>query len=200
MIKIVNKDLSELHNYINLHLKNKPIIFVGMMGAGKSAIGRLIAKSLNRIFYDIDQNIEDHYHMKISEIFETYGEEKFRDIEHEKIKNIDCKSNYVIATGGGAFTFRRNHSILNKIGLTIWLNTNKKTIVERLNKNINNRPLLKGVDVESYVDSLLLKRNPLYSQAKLTIISKNYSKVEMRNKILLEIKNYLEESKDVKSN
>ena len=61
MIKIVNKDLSELHNYINLHLKNKPIIFVGMMGAGKSAIGRLIAKSLNRIFYDIDQNIERHH-------------------------------------------------------------------------------------------------------------------------------------------
>ena len=170
-----------------------------MMAAGKSAIGRILAKSLDRNFYDIDQNIEDRYHMKIYEIFEKYGEEKFRDIEHEEIKKIDRKSNDVISTGGGAFTFKRNYSILNKIGLTIWLNTNKNTIIERLKKNINNRPLLKDVDIETYVGSLLLKRSPLYSKANLTIISKNYSKIEMMNKVLFEIKKHLVENNNVKN-
>ena len=199
MNKIINKDLKEVINYINLKLKYKPIILIGMMAAGKSAIGRLLAKSLDRNFYDIDQNIEDRYHMKIYEIFEKYGEEKFRDIEHEEIKKIDRKSNYIISTGGGAFTFKRNYSILNKIGLTIWLNTNKNTIIERLKKNINNRPLLKDVDIETYVGSLLLKRSPLYSKANLTIISKNYSKIEMKNKVLFEIKKYLVENNNVKN-
>ena len=199
MNKIINKDLKEVINYINLKLKYKPIILIGMMAAGKSAIGRLLAKSLDRNFYDIDQNIEDRYHMKIYEIFEKYGEEKFRDIEHEEIKKIDLRSNKIISTGGGAFTFKRNYSILNNIGLTIWLNTNKNTIIERLKKNINNRPLLKDVDIETYVSSLLLKRSPLYSKANLTIISKNYSKIEMKNKVLLEIKKYLVENNNVKN-
>ena len=199
MNKIINKDLNEVINYINFNLKYKPIILIGMMAAGKSAIGRILAKSLNRNFYDIDQNIEDRYHMKIYEIFEKYGEEKFRDIEHEEIKKIDLKSNKIISTGGGAFTFKRNYSILNNIGLTIWLNTNKNTIIERLKKNINNRPLLKDVDIETYVSSLLLKRSPLYSKANLTIISKNYSKIEMKNKVLLEIKKYLVENNNVKN-
>ena len=199
MNKIINKDLNEVINYINFNLKHKPIIIVGMMATGKSAIGRMLAKSLNRNFFDIDQNIEDRYHIKIYEIFEKYGEEKFRDIEHEEIKKIDSKSNNIISTGGGAFTFKRNYSILNKIGLTIWLNTNQKTIIKRLKKNINNRPLLKDVDIETYVSSLLLKRIPLYSKANLTITSKNNSKFEMKKKVLLEIKKYLVENNNVKN-
>ena len=199
MNKIINKDLKEVINYINFNLKYKPIILIGMMAAGKSAIGRILAKSLHRNFYDIDQNIEDRYHMKIYEIFEKYGEEKFRDIEHEEIKKIDRRSNNIISTGGGAFTFKRNYSILNNIGLTVWLNTNQNTIIERLKKNINNRPLLKDVDIETYVGNLLLKRSPLYSKANLTVISKNYSKIEMKNKVLLEIKKYLVENNNVKN-
>ena len=199
MNKIINKDLNEVINYINFNLKHKPIIIVGMMAAGKSAIGRMLAKSLNRNFFDIDQNIEDRYHIKIYEIFEKYGEEKFRDIEHEEIKKIDSKSNNIISTGGGAFTFKRNYSILNKIGLTIWLNTNQKTIIKRLKKNINNRPLLKDVEIETYVSSLLLKRIPLYSKANLTITSKNYSKIEMKKKVLFEIKKYFVENNNVQN-
>ena len=86
MNKIINKNINEVINYINLNILDKPIILVGMMGAGKTAIGKILAKSLNRIFYDIDENIENNYHMKIYDIFEQYGEKKFRDIEHEEIK------------------------------------------------------------------------------------------------------------------
>ena len=189
MNKILNKNnivnMDEVINYINIALINKPIIIVGMMGVGKSAIGRILAKSLNRNFYDIDENIE-----------ENYGEMKFRDIEHKEIKNIQNESNAVIATGGGAFIYERNYNILNKIGLTLWLNASPLTIIKRLKKNINRRPLLKNVNIETYINNLLIKRNPLYAKAHLTIVSSKISKTEMRNKILLTIKKYLMEHKN----
>lgn len=197
MNKIINKNANEAINYINLNSLDKPIILVGMMGTGKTVIGKMLAKSLNRIFFDIDENIEKHYHMTIYDIFEQYGENKFREIEHEEIKKIDVKSNYIIATGGGAFTFERNYNILNQIGLTVWLNATQKTIVSRLKKNINNRPLLKNVEIDKYVSNLLLKRNPMYSKAHLSVISKNESKIEMTNRILIKIKNYLVDNKNV---
>tara|TARA_B100001559_G_C16370586_1_gene561830 strand:+ start:392 stop:985 length:594 start_codon:yes stop_codon:yes gene_type:complete len=197
MNKIINKNTNEAINYINLNSLDKPIILVGMMGTGKTVIGKMLAKSLNRIFFDIDENIEKHYHMTIYDIFQRYGENKFREIEHEEIKKIDVKSNYIIATGGGAFTFERNYNILNQIGLTVWLNANQKTIVSRLKKNINNRPLLKNVEIDKYVSNLLLKRNPMYSKAHLSVVSKNESKIEMTNRILIKIKNYLVDNNNV---
>ena len=197
MNKIINKNTNEAINYINLNSLDKPIILVGMMGTGKTVIGKMLAKSLNRIFFDIDENIEKHYHMTIYDIFQQYGENKFREIEHEEIKKIDVKSNYIIATGGGAFTFERNYNILNQIGLTVWLNATQKTIVSRLKKNINNRPLLKNVEIDKYVSNLLLKRNPMYSKAHLSVVSKNESKIEMTNRILIKIKNYLVDNKNV---
>tara|TARA_E500000331_G_scaffold83790_1_gene79471 strand:- start:131 stop:724 length:594 start_codon:yes stop_codon:yes gene_type:complete len=197
MNKIINKNTNEAINYINLNSLDKPIILVGMMGTGKTVIGKMLAKSLNRIFFDIDENIEKHYHMTIYDIFQRYGENKFREIEHEEIKKIDVKSNYIIATGGGAFTFERNYNILNQIGLTVWLNATQKTIVSRLKKNINNRPLLKNVEIDKYVSNLLLKRNPMYSKAHLSVVSKNESKIEMTNRILIKIKNYLVDNNNV---
>ena len=197
MNKIINKNTNEAINYINLNSLDKPIILVGMMGTGNTAIGKMLAKSLNRIFFDIDENIEKHYHMTIYDIFQRYGENKFREIEHEEIKKIDVKSNYIIATGGGAFTFERNYNILNQIGLTVWLNATQKTIVSRLKKNINNRPLLKNVEIDKYVSNLLLKRNPMYSKAHLSVVSKNESKIEMTNRILIKIKNYLVDNNNV---
>ena len=197
MNKIINKNINEVINYINLNILDKPIILVGMMGTGKTVIGKMLAKSLNRIFFDIDENIEKHYHMTIYDIFQRYGENKFREIEHEEIKKIDVKLNYIIATGGGAFTFERNYNILNQIGLTVWLNATQKTIVSRLKKNINNRPLLKNVEIDKYVSNLLLKRNPMYSKAHLSVVSKNESKIEMTNRILIKIKNYLVDNNNV---
>ena len=197
MNKIINKNTNEVINYINLNILGKPIILVGMMGTGKTVIGKMLAKNLNRIFFDIDENIEKHYHMTIYDIFEQYGENKFREIEHEEIKKIDIKSNYIVATGGGAFTFERNYNILNQVGLTIWLDASQKTIVSRLKKNVKNRPLLKNEDIDKYVSNLLLKRNPLYSKAHLSVISKNESKIEMTNRILIKIKNYLEDNNNV---
>ena len=191
---IVNID--EVANYINNTLLKKPLIIVGMMGVGKSAIGRILARSLNRKFYDIDENIEKKYNMKISAIFENYGEQKFRDIEHEVIKGINKGSTDIIAAGGGAFTFERNINIFNEIGLTLWLNASPLIIIERLKKNTNNRPLLKEVNIETYINNLLIKRNPFYEKANLTITSSKVSRNVMKNKILLKIQKYLMDNKN----
>ena len=203
MQKILNKNnivnIDEVKNYINTKLIKKPIIIVGMMGVGKSVIGRILAQNLNRKFYDIDENIEKKYNMKIYEIFEDYGEKKFRDIEYKEIKSIPKDCNAIIATGGGAFTYTRNITILNKIGLTIWLDASPLIIIERLKKNASNRPLLKKVNIETYIDNLLIKRNPFYAKANLAIISKKTTKNEMKNKILLAIKTYLMEHKNASS-
>jgi len=194
MNKILNKNnivnIDEIINYIKTNIIKKPIIIVGMMGVGKSTIGKILAKSLDRDFYDLDESIERKYNMKIYEIFERYGEEKFRDIEHKEIKSIQKDCAIIIATGGGAFTNKRNISLLNKIGLTLWLDASPFIIIERLKKNASNRPLLKEVDIDKYISNLLIKRNPYYAKANLTIVSNQISKNEIKNKILLSIKTY----------
>ena len=204
MQKILNKNnivnIDEVKNYINTKLIKKPIIIVGMMGAGKSTIGKILAKSLNKDFYDIDDNIEKKYNMKVYEIFEYYGEKKFRDIEYKEIKSIQKNCNAVIATGGGAFTNKKNISILNMIGLTLWLDASPLIIIKRLKKNASNRPLLKEVDIDKYISNLLIKRNPYYAKANLTIVSSQISKNEIKNKILLAIKKYLVEHKNASNN
>ena len=204
MNKILNKNnaanIDEAINYINTKMQKKPIIIVGMMGVGKSTIGKILAQSLNKEFYDIDDNIEKKYNMKVYEIFEDYGEKKFRDIEYKEIKSIQKNCNAVIATGGGAFTNKKNISILNMTGLTLWLDVSPLIITERLKKNASNRPLLKEADIEKYINDLLIKRNPYYAKANLTIVSNQISKNEIKNKILLAIKKYLMEHKDASNN
>ena len=204
MNKILNKNnaanIDEAINYINTKMQKKPIIIVGMMGVGKSTIGKILAKSLNKEFYDIDDNIEKKYNMKVYEIFENYGEKKFRDIEYKEIKSIQKNCNAVIATGGGAFTNKKNISILNMTGLTLWLDASPLIITERLKKNASNRPLLKEVDIDKYISNLLIKRNPYYAKANLTIVSNQISKNEIKNKILLAIKKYLVEHKNASNN
>ena len=138
--------------------------------------------------------------MKISEIFEDYGEKKFRDIEYKEIKSIQKNCNAVIATGGGAFTNKRNVSVLNMIGLTLWLDTSPLIIIERLKTNASNRPLLKEVDIEKYINDLLIKRNPYYAKANLTVVSSQISKNEIKNKTLLAIKKYLVEHTNASNN
>jgi shikimate kinase len=204
MNKIFKKNndanIDEVINYINTKIPETPIIIVGMMGVGKSTIGKILAKSLNKEFYDIDDNIEKKYNMKVYEIFEYYGEKKFRDIEYKEIQNIQKDCNAVIATGGGAFTNNKNISMLNMTGLTLWLDASPLIIIERLKKNTSNRPLLKEVNIEKYINNLLIKRNPFYAKANLTIVSSQVSKNIIKNEILLAIKKYLMEHKNASKN
>ena len=139
----------------------KTIVLIGMMGSGKTSVGKELAKKLNVAFIDIDQEIEKKYQMNISEIFQTRGESFFRKIE----ENVSCQlingKPCVISIGGGGFL---NKKIRNKIkinAISIWINTSLNKIYQRLNKSKNKRPPLNYQNLKKSIKEIYDKRKPL---------------------------------------
>ncbi len=161
---------------MNIDILNKPIVFVGMMGCGKSYIGQALAKDLGINFYDSDKLIEEQEGKSISRIFAESGEKKFRNIEKDVILDLLDKSMLcVISTGGGAVTsFEVLDSIKNK-SISIWLQSDVNSIYSRLIGD-KTRPLLQCDDPISQLKKLLDKRYDLYSKADLIV--KNDSSFE----------------------
>jgi len=158
------------------------LIFLGMMGSGKTSIGLIISQKLNRNFIDIDQEIEKNLDMKISEIFMTRGEEYFRKIEEKTTLNLHKKKNYVISLGGGAFL---NNSIKNEIlknHTSFWLNWNPQTLVNRIYKNVK-RPMTYNATKNDLIE-MINKRSKVYSKALYKIDCDNLSKNKIVEKIL----------------
>jgi len=186
---IHNPLILKKEEFINKKLLNKTIIFVGMMGSGKTAIGYIIAKKLNRIFYDIDNIIEKNYGYSINEIFENAGEKRFREIEYEELIKIK-NGNSVIATGGGAYINDKSHKLINKMGFTVWIKADSSTIIKRTKKN-KNRPLLQGQDINNRIESLLKERNPIYKKAQLSVNTTSENKNIMCKNVINSIEKHL---------
>ena len=158
------------------------LVFLGMMGSGKSSIGLLIAKKLKVDFIDVDKEIEKELGISIKKIFETKGENYFRKIE-EKITLGKLKSNSsVIALGGGAFTNREIRKNVLKDNLSFWLNWNDEILLNRI-KNSKKRPLAFNSSDNELID-LIKKRSNVYSKALYEIRCDNLSKNQIVKKIL----------------
>ena len=154
----------------------KTIVLIGMMGSGKTSVGKELAKKLNITFIDIDQEIEKKYQKNISTIFRTKGESFFRKIE----ENVSCKlingKPCVISIGGGGFL---NKKIRNKIkinAISIWINTSLDIIYQRLNKSKNKRPLLNYKNLKKSIKEIYDKRKPIYKKANYKIQIKSDNK------------------------
>ena len=149
------------------------IFLIGFMGSGKTTIGRQLVSMLGYKFIDQDELIEKHYNMTVSEIFATFGEEKFRETEHEVLADLIMKKDdFVISTGGGAPCFSDNMQLMNNNGMTVYLKADPKTLVHRLKDSTETRPLLKGkteLELLQFVTNKLAEREPYYNQAKLII-------------------------------
>jgi len=152
------------------------ISLTGMMGSGKTSIGKLLAKKINLPFYDSDENIEDKLSLKISEIFETYGEILFREQEEKICIDILKKEKFVLALGGGAITNEGIRDSIAKNSLLIYLKTDENILFERL-KNDKSRPLLKGTNLKKQINSILEDREKLYSKSNI-IIENNVNDIE----------------------
>lgn len=148
---------------------SKNIIFVGPMGAGKTTIGRLTAKSLGRPFYDSDREIERRTGVSIPVIFEHEQEEGFRNRESAMIEELCAKNNIVLATGGGAILREQNRRILKENGHVFYLCAPLEQLVARTAKD-KNRPLLQTGNPEKTIENLLAIRDPLYRAAADSII------------------------------
>ena len=152
------------------------ISLTGMMGSGKTNIGKLLAKKINLPFYDSDENIEDKLSLKISEIFETYGEILFREQEEKICIDILKKEKFVLALGGGAITNVRIRDSIVKNSLLIYLKTDENILFERL-KNDKSRPLLKGTNLKKQINNILKDREKFYSESNI-IIENNVNDIE----------------------
>jgi shikimate kinase/shikimate kinase/3-dehydroquinate synthase len=158
------------------------LVFLGMMGSGKSSIGFLIAKKLNLDFVDIDKEIEKESGISIKRIFETLGEEHFRKFE-EKITLKKLKLNpVVISLGGGAFLNKNIRKEVLRNNISFWLNCKNEILVNRI-KNNKNRPLAINATDSELID-LIKKRSKIYSKALYEIKCDNLSKKEIVKKIL----------------
>ena len=160
----------------------KNLVFLGMMGSGKSSIGFSVAKKLNLKFIDIDNIIEKEVGMKIADIFKDKGENYFRNLEEKNTLKVLNFNNSVISLGGGAFI---NNKIRKKVlsnNFSFWLNWNAETLLVRIKKN-KKRPLaFNSSDTE--LMSLIKSRSKIYSKAQIKINCNNLKKSEIIEKIL----------------
>lgn len=149
------------------------IFLIGLMGSGKSFLGKKIAQSIQLPFLDLDAEIEKQEGLSISKIFSTQGKEYFRTIEAAALRKHSEVKEFVMATGGGTPCFHNNMSFINQIGTSIFLDTPMKEILERLNSPQKKlRPLLEGVSgdaIEQTLEKMLEIRLPFYEKANFTV-------------------------------
>lgn len=157
------------------------IILIGFMGVGKTVVGKSLAKNLNIKFIDMDNEIEKRENKIISDIFKESGEEYFRELENDLLKELLKEDNIIISTGGGIITKQENIDILKQERKVVFLDANVKTIQKNVSKEIDKRPLLKqSENIAETIDNLLKKRINKYNDTyniKIDIKDKNINEV-----------------------
>ncbi|WP_040676629.1 shikimate kinase [Rhizobium mesoamericanum] len=164
-------------------LGSRNLILVGLMGAGKSSVGRIVAHQLGIPFVDSDAEIEKVSRMSITELFATYGEEEFRALEGRVMKRLLKNGPRVVSTGGGAFINDRTRKHIKKGGLSIWLKADLDVLWERVSKR-DTRPLLKTENPKQTLENLMNARYPIYELADLTVLSRDVRKELMAEEVL----------------
>ncbi len=160
----------------------KNLVLTGMMGVGKSTIGKKLAKKLKRKFRDIDQLIEEKENLSIRDIFEKKGESYFRKIEKKITLEELKKTNLIIALGGGAFVNSTIRKEVKNSALSIWLDLNLKSIISRL-RNVRKRPLLNKDNLEETLNKIYSERKKFYNESDFRIKCSSLNINKIVNKI-----------------
>jgi shikimate kinase len=142
----------------------KLIVLIGMMGAGKSSVGRCLQRRTGLVRFDTDEMLATGFGMPIAQIFETYGEDKFRDAETEVLRKLAPDKPAIIVTGGGIVLRTENVHLLKQLGAVVWLSANEATLFERASRR-NDRPLLQTENSRAVFSKLFRERESLYSAA-----------------------------------
>ncbi len=164
-------------------LGNRPIVMVGMMGCGKTSIGRRLANVLELKFIDADDEIEKAAGMTINEIFAELGETHFRDGERRVIARLLAGGAQILATGGGAFMCEATRRAIKTGAISVWLKADLPVLMKRVMRR-DHRPLLKTNDPEARMRELLVARSPIYAEADITVHSRDVSHDEIMTEIL----------------
>ncbi|NEI70487.1 shikimate kinase [Rhizobium lusitanum] len=167
-------------------LGQRNLVLVGLMGAGKSSIGRLLAQQLGIPFVDTDVEIERVSRMTITELFAAYGEQEFRALETRVIKRLLRGGPRVVSTGGGAFINDSTRMHVKRGSLSVWLKADLDVLWDRVNKR-DTRPLLKTENPKQTLENLMNARYPIYAEADLTVLSRDVGKEVMVKEVLAAI-------------
>ena len=172
-------------------LRGHTIVLVGMMGAGKSSVGKRLAHALSLPFRDADEEIERAAGRTISEIFATRGEAEFREGERRVIARLLDMAPHVLATGGGAFMNPDTRALVKQKAISVWLKSDPEILARRVGRK-GNRPLLEGRDARRVLSELLEKREPSYREADITVESAEGPHMATVDVIIAELKARLE--------
>ena len=162
---------------------DRSIVLIGLMGAGKTAIGRRLAKQLGLPFIDADNEIERAAGQSISDIFGEHGEAYFRDGERKVIARLLDNGPQVLATGGGAYINSETRKSIAEKGISVWLKADLDVLLERVGRR-DNRPLLKTGDPKQVMRKLMNERYPIYGEADIAVQSRNVTHVTIVNEIM----------------
>ncbi len=152
------------------HRLARPVVLVGLMGSGKTSVGRVLAERLGVAFRDSDSEIEAAAARSVAEIFEQYGEPEFRDLERRVIARLMGEAPHVLATGGGAFMNDETRALILARGVAVWLRADLDVLVSRT-AGRTHRPLLNRGNPREVLDGLMRQRYPVYAEAQVAVDS-----------------------------
>ena len=167
------------------HLR-QPIMLIGLMGSGKTVLGRMLAEATGRAFIDSDKAIEDEAGLRITDIFELYGEAKFRDLERRIIGQLVRRDHSILSVGGGAFCQAEIRGLAKTYVTSIWLSASPETLLSRMD-NLASRPLLAGDNPLGILQQLHKARRDDYAQADFTIETDGLSLRQSLDKIITQL-------------
>jgi shikimate kinase len=176
---------------IPARLGGRAVVLVGLMGAGKSTVGRRLAQRLDLPFRDTDAEIEAAARMTISELFAAYGEAEFRALEARVVARLVAEGPQVLATGGGAFMGEATRLMLGRRAVTVWLKADLDTLMERVARR-NNRPLLQTDDPRATMRDLMERRHPVYGLADITVRSRQVRREVVADEIVEALDRHLD--------
>lgn len=181
MKDLINKDLAKRAREA---LGSRNLVFVGLMGAGKTAIGKMTAQAMNLPFADSDREIELVSRMTIDELFSSYGEPEFRTLEARVIERLLNSGPRVVSTGGGAFINEHTRQMIKqKKALSVWINADFETLWSRVSKR-DHRPLLKTANPRETLQNLMTIRYPIYAEADIEVMSREAKKEIITKEVL----------------
>lgn len=189
-----------MHNQIDplalkTQLKHNSITLIGLMGVGKTTIGRNLAQLLQLPFYDSDDEIEASSSYSVKDLFIQYGEIEFRALEKRVVARILKEKPIILASGGGAFIHNETRHIIQKHSITIWLKADLDILLARLQRR-DSRPMLIGKDPKLILQDLSKKRKEFYNQANIKINCGEKNKAKVTIKVLQALHNYFQQKND----
>jgi shikimate kinase len=164
-------------------LAGRPIVLIGMMGAGKTTVGRRLAARLGRHFLDSDEEVEKAANMTIPDIFATHGEADFRAGEARVIARLLRDENIVLGTGGGAFINPETRELIKTGSVSVWIKAEIDLLFARVSRRAN-RPLLKTANPRATLETLIAARYPIYAEADVTVTSADVPQDQVADNIV----------------